>query len=262
VRVTARFAGLLLLLCLGSSGCADFWDEVTARDFNFKAYFSAKPDPLIVLRDSNDGNRRAKALAALQEPNQHGGSVEEQDAVVKILITAATQDRQPWCRQKAIASLARFKDPRVVEGLRDAYYAAGSFNPEIATRLRCETLEALGTVGDLAAVDFLVKVLREPPVEGAEQDKQQMTDERISAARALGHFNHYQGTAALVDVLRTEQDIALRETARLSLVSATGTDLPADAKAWDGLLRNSEGSAVAVQPEHKILGVLPASWWK
>jgi HEAT repeat protein len=260
VRVASRCLWLVPFTCLVSSGCADFWDEVTARDFNFKAYFSAKPDPLIVLRDSNDGNRRAKALAALQEPIQHGGSVEEQNAVVKILIAAATQDRQPWCRQKAIATLAGFKDPRAVDGLRDAYYSAGSFAPDIATRLRCEALEALGTVGNLAAVDFLVKVLREPPVEGAEQDKQQMTDERISAARALGHFNHYQGTSALVDVLRSEQDIALRDTARASLVAATGKDLPADARDWDNLLRGPDGSAVVVQPERKILGIIPVSW--
>lgn len=259
MRLAARSLWLLPLACLGSSGCADFWDEVTARDFNIKAYYSAKPDPLVVLRDCTDGNKRAKALAALQEPAQHGGSVEEQDVVVKILLTAASQDRQPWCRQKAIATLARFKDPRVADGLRDAYYAAGSFSPEIATRLRCEALEALGSVGNASSVDFLVKVLREPPVEGAEQDKQQMTDERISAARALAHYNHYQATSALVDVLRSEQDIALRQTARDSLVSATGADLPPDAKAWDDLLHRPDGSAVVAQPK-KFLGIVPVGW--
>jgi hypothetical protein len=251
---------LLPLVCLGPGGCANFWDDVTARDFTFKGYFGAKPDPLVVLRDSTDGNQRAKALAALREPAQHGGSAEEQEVVVKVLIASATQDRQPWCRRAAVSSLAHFKDPRVPEALRDAYYSAGSFAPEIATVLRCQALEALGTVGNPAAVDFLVKVLREPPVEGAEQDKQQKTDERIAAARALGHFKHYQGTAALVDVLKTEPDVALRESARASLAADTGKDLPADARAWDDLLHQPEGQAVAAKPERKLFGVVPVGW--
>jgi hypothetical protein len=250
---------LLPLACLGAGGCADMWDEVTARDFNFKAAFSAKPDPLVVLRDSVDGNQRAKALAALREPSRHGGTQEEQDVVVKVLVTAATQDRQPWCRRAALASLAKFKDPRVVDGLRDAYYSAGSFSPEIATVLRCQALESLGGVGNPAAVDFLVKVLREPPVDGPEQDKQQKTDERMAAARALGHFNNYQATGALVEVLQSEQDVALREKARASLASATGANLPADAKAWDELLHRPDGAAVAAEPK-KFLGVIPVSW--
>jgi hypothetical protein len=260
VRVAARCLWLLPLTCLGSVGCANFWDDVTARDFSFKEYFSARPDPLVVLRDSTDGNKRARALASLREPSQTGGSQEQQDVVVKVLVTAAAQDRQPWCRRAAISSLANFKDPRVVDALRDAYYSAGSFSPEISTVLRCQTLEALGNVGNPAAVDFLVKVLREPPVEGAEQDKQQKTDERIAAARALGHFKHYQGTSALVDVLKTEQDISLRESARVSLVSATGKDLPADAKAWEELLQSPDGTAVAGQPERKLFGIVPVSW--
>jgi hypothetical protein len=258
VRVVARCLWLLPFACLGSAGCADFWDEVTARDFSLKAYFAAKPDPLVVIRDSVDGNQRAKALAVLREPRETGGAVEQQDAVVKVLVTAAVQDRQPWCRRAAISSLATFKDPRAVDALRDAYYSAGSFSPEIATVLRCQSLEALGNIGNPTAVDFLVKVLREPPVEGPEQDKQQKTDERIAAAHALGHFKHYQGTAALVDVLKTEQDLALRESARTSLVAATGTELPADAKQWDELLHRTE--ATPPPPERKLFGIVPVSW--
>ena len=33
-----------------------------------------KPDPLVVLRDSSDGDERAKALRALQEPKPNGGT--------------------------------------------------------------------------------------------------------------------------------------------------------------------------------------------
>ncbi len=259
-RLAAGCLWLLPLACLGSGGCANFWDDVTARDFNFKTYFGKPPDPLVVLRDSTDGNQRAKALARLHEPQQTGGTQEEQDVVVKVLVTAATQDRQPWCRRAAIATMANFKDPRVVDALRDAYYSAGTFTPEIATVLRCQSLEALGRVGNPAAVDFLVKVLREPPVEGAEQDKQQKTDERIAAARALGNFKHYQGTSALVEVLKTEQDVSLRESARVSLVAATGADLPADAKQWDDLLHQSDQGAV-VKQERKLFGIVPVNWW-
>src|SRR5262249_12017985 len=75
--------------------------------------------------------------------------------------------------------------------------------------------------------------LREPPVAGnsADVDKQQKMDERIAAARSLGKDQHYQATAALVDVLRSEKDVALRDRAHRSLVLATGKDLPPDPQA-------------------------------
>lgn len=252
--------GFVAAACLGLNGCAGFWDEVTSRDYKLKTAFSAKPDPLVVLRDSTDGNQRARAFLALREPRQFGGTNEEQDVVVKVLIAGATQDRQPWCRRAAIASLRTFKDPRVVDGLRDAYYAAGSFSPDMATMLRCQTLEALGEVGNPNSVEFLVRVLREPPVEGPEQDKQQKTDERIAAARALGHFKHYQATEALVGVLKADQDVALRNCTRESLVAVTGRDLPADAKVWDEYLHRPSSEAVAGDGNRKLFGVIPVSW--
>src|SRR5262249_33427990 len=84
-RWTRRLTGAALA-SLGLWGCAGFGDEVTSRNFHVQALF-VKPDPLVVLRDSSDGDERAKALRALQEPKQNGGTDEEQDALVKILTT-------------------------------------------------------------------------------------------------------------------------------------------------------------------------------
>ena len=52
------------------------------------------------------------------------------------------------------------------------------------------------------------RVLKEPPVEGAAEDKQAKMDERIAAARSLRDFKDYQATEALAGVLRTDQDVA------------------------------------------------------
>jgi HEAT repeat protein len=243
------FLVLLAVGCLAHAGCANFWDEVTSRDFHFKEMFAPRPDPLWVVRNSPDGDKRAKALRALQEPLAHGGNAEEQEVVVQVLLYAASKDTQPLCRLAAIKSLRHFKDPRAAEGLKDAYYRAGSFNPETATVIRCQALEALGETANPAAVELLVQVLREPPVEGPDPDRQQKLDERIAAARALGHFKSYQATEALVGVLRTDQDVALRQRANESLQSATGKDFPADARAWSEFLHQPENQdALAARP--------------
>src|SRR5262249_11169940 len=109
------FAGAAL--CLLTCGCTGFWDEVTSREFTFKGVFS-KPKPMVVLRDCPDGDKRAKALRALHEPKAHGGTDQEQDAVVRILSTAAVSERQPLCRLAAIQALGEFKDPRAVDALK------------------------------------------------------------------------------------------------------------------------------------------------
>jgi HEAT repeat protein len=231
----------LALACQGVSGCASFWDDVTSRDFNVKWYFQ-KPDPLVVLRDSHDGDLRRKALAALREPKQYGGTDEQQDVVVEILKTAASNERQVLCRIAAIGQLAQFKDPRAVDGLKEAYYRATSFSPDQATIVRCQALRALGETHQPAAVDLLVKVVKEPPVaaEDAEQEKQQRLQERIAAARALRNFKDFQAVDALVGVLRTEPDVALRDNSNDSLRCMTGKMFPADAEVWAAFLQQTE----------------------
>lgn len=252
---------VLAAASLGASGCGGtFFDTVTRRDFTMSMLYN-KPDPLVVLRDSQDADDRARAMRGLREPLQNGGNQKDQDLIVNVLTTAAKSDRQVVCRMAAISSLRHFKDPRAIDGLKDAYYAAGGFSPETATILRCQSIDALGGTGQPAAVELLVKVLKEPPVEGATADKQQKMDERIAAARALSHFKEYQATEALADVLRTDQDVALRNRSTESLRTITGKTLPADYQPWADFL-NAPGNKDAIahgQTENKGIDLI--SWW-
>jgi HEAT repeat protein len=247
---------LFLVLVPWVGGCAGFWDEVTSRDFHVKGLF-VKSDPLVVLRDSHDGDKRAKALRALQEPNQNGGTQEEQDAILKILMTAATSERQPLCRLAAIQSLGHFEDPRAVQGLVEAYYAANAFGPDTSTVIRCQALTSLGHTRNPAAVELLARVVREPPTEGTEQERQQTLDMRIAAARALSNFHEAKGAEALVHVLKSEKDVALRDRAHESLQACTGRELPPDATAWEELIQQDGGKAVAEEQarKRKVLGL-------
>src|SRR5262245_2353851 len=245
MRYTLPVACCLLLWI---TGCANFYDELTSRDFSFKAMFQ-RTDPLIVLRDSTDGDKRAKALRALQEPKQHGGSDQDQDAIVKLLVETATHDKQPLCRLAAIETLGRFKDPRAVQGLTEAFYNATGFMADTATVIRCQALVALGETRNPAAVELLARVVKEPQAEGPEQDRQQALDVRMAAARALSHYNQPQATEALVRVMRTEKDVALRDRAYESLETATGKRLSPDDKGWDSYLQPQDArQAGAEQP--------------
>jgi hypothetical protein len=252
---------VLAAACLGSAGCGTFWDDLTRRDFTFERLYSHS-DPLEVIAKSQDADDRARAMRSLREPLQNGGDQRDQAVVVTVLTTAAMSDRQVVCRMAAISALHNFKDPRAVEGLQEAYYRAGSFNPETATILRCQALEALGATGQPGAVDLLVKVLKEPPVEGATEDKQAKTDERIAAARALGHFKQYEATAALADVLRTDQDVALRDRATESLTDITGKKLPADYQAWADFLNKPEGRDAVAKDKSANFGIDLIGWWR
>jgi PBS lyase HEAT-like repeat-containing protein len=245
------------LVSTGLCGCAGFWDNVTSRDFQVKSLF-VKLDPMVVLRDSNDGDKRAAALRALREPLQDGGSEQDQEVVVKILSTTAVSERQALCRMAAIQSLAGFKDPRAVQGLTEAYYRADSFPPDQATVIRCQALTALGETRNPTAVDLLVKVVREPPTEGSDVERQQAMDVRIAATRALRHFNQSPATDTLVQVLKTEKNVALRDSAHESLEVATGKKLSAEPKEWDEALRPQEGQKNVAAAEKgspfKLLG--------
>jgi hypothetical protein len=246
------------------AGCAGWWDEVSSRDFRVQQIWEKAPDPMTLVK-SPDGDKRAKGLRALKEPLQSGGSQQDQDAVVGVLVAGATTDPQAWCRQAAIDALRHFRDARAAEALKDAYYRADTFPPETAAALKCQTLRALGDTGNPAAVELLVRVLREPPVEGSETEKQQKMDERITAAAALGSFPQPALAAeALLGVLRTDQDVALRNRASESLGRITGKDLPPDAQAWDTVLHTPGGKdAVPDRPLNekffRLVGGI--TWW-
>jgi hypothetical protein len=240
----------VVLACGSLCGCAGWWDEVTSHDYKFKDAFKRPPDPMTVLQKDPDNDHRARALRALREPLANGGSQQEQDVVVQTLIQCATNDQQALCRLAAVETLSTFRDPRAGEALKDAFYRAGSFNPETAGIIKCRVLASLGKSGQPSAVELLVKVLREPPVEGSAPEKQQKTDERIAAARALSHFpRDSQVTEALLSVLRSDRDVALRDRAHESLVQVTGKDLPPDGQVWDEYLhRPGSQDAVAEKP--------------
>jgi HEAT repeat protein len=234
-RSAGRLAFLLGLALLAPVGCAGY-DDFSWKQMNFEVFRDPK-DPLAVIKDDKSELwARRRALLCLQEPLAHGGNQQEQDTVVQVLAYVAANDPHAPCRMAAIETMRRFKDPRIVEGLKEAYYRAGAMTPEAATVIRMLALSALGDTANPAAIDLLVRVVREPPTEGPDVDRQQKLSERAAAARALGRFKQYQAAAALVEVLRNEDDVALRERAHLSLVSATGKDLPADAKAWSDFL--------------------------
>ena len=260
-----RCPGLVRLLLVGVlswpfvAGCG-FWDDFRSRDYSIKSYF-VHEDPLVVLADKkSDGNKRARALGSLREPKQNGGTDQEQDVVVKVLVSAATSDAEAWCRIRAIESLGTFKDVRAIRGLEDAYYKADAFVPETRRDLRQHVLAALGQTGNPEAINLLVNVLQEPPPEAATtsaQDQQYYLDGRLAAATALQHFKQYRATEALALVLKSDKDIALRNEAHHSLEVATGKKLPAEFKAWDDLLHpadNPNRDAVAKDKKKGIIG--------
>jgi hypothetical protein len=214
------------LAALSLSGCAGFWDEVTSNNFQFNHLFQ-KPNPFVVLEKSNDGNERAQALRALHEPRENGGSEQDQEYVLKILATAATRDRQFLCRVAAIESLGRFKDPRVVDPLTEAFYSSGSFGPDLALRIQTQAIHALGQVHQEKAEQFLVRLVKEKPRgEGSDQDRQQIMDVRLAAIRALGHYEDTAAVQALESVVQGEKDIALRDCANESILLASGQRPP------------------------------------
>lgn len=241
-RKLRRFAGAALL-GLGLCGCSHSWDEITSREFHFKNMFDAAPEPLVVLKEDKDGDHRAKALRALGKPRYYEGPAGQREEALQYLMAAAVTDPHPLCRICAIQSLGKYKDPRSVDALKQAYYQApplaGTFQSEVVARIQCQALTALGETHHPSAVDFLVQAVKQPQADNSEQDRQQTLDIRIAAARALGNYSHYQATEALVQVLETDRDVALRDRAHESLREATGKDLPPDPKAWDNLIHTA-----------------------
>jgi hypothetical protein len=255
VTIQTRWAGRVALAAalapLSLTGCSTFWDDVTSREFRVKHLFVA-PDPLVVLRESSDGDARAKALRRLKEPKRHGGTQTDQDYVVDLLTRTATTDRQPLCRLAAIDKLGEFQDPRAGKALIEAFYQADRFAPDpgsrpynelanrfpadVRTRIQCQALVALGKTRAPEGLDLLTTVLKEPPVLDTEEERRQQMDVRIAAARALSNYKDYRATETLVQVLKKERDVALCDRVHDSLVTVTGKNLPPDAQAWDDFL--------------------------
>jgi HEAT repeat protein len=221
-----------MLAGLGSlTGCTAM-DDFSFRKMNV-GVFQRPTDPMDVVMNSKDGGARVRALAYITEPTSRGGSVEEQQHTLQVLKQCATKDLLPAARLAAIDRLRHFRDPAVVEILKEAYYNAGAFpNTETASVIRRQSLSALADTQHESAVDMLVTVLREPPAEGAEIDRQAKLDERLTAARELGRFQSPAAAAALAEVMAKESDVGLQRRVHESLVSITGQNLPIDGRAW------------------------------
>jgi hypothetical protein len=238
------FAALGVLL--GMAGCAPFWEEITSneRDWNYVFSYN-KPNPLIVLRDSKDGVRRAEALSELHEPKQHGGSDQDQEAFLSILNKAATQEQEPLCRLAAIRSLGKYHDPRAARILEYVYSlptvrpsdggAWLPFTQENNYLIKKESLFALENTRDPQAHLKMIEVARGPGPDREKAsltDRQQTQDEKIIAIRALRNYHQPESAEALKYVLRKEKDVALRDRALQSLEEVTGNRWPTAYEAW------------------------------
>jgi HEAT repeat protein len=248
-----RIAGAALT-SLSMCGCAGFWDEVTSRNFDIH-HFWDKPNPFLVLQNSDDGDQRAKALRALREPNPNGSSPKDREAVLNILVAAASKERQFLCRMAAVESLGHFQDPRAVDGLTSAFYSSTTFSQDLATRLQVQAATALGNTHQPAAEQFLLTLVQEKPqTEGSDQEKQQNMDVRLAATRALGNFNDPRVAQLLQGMVKGEKDIALRDCAKDALLASSGQRPPLiDFKAVEELIlpasfRSTDDSDEPVTP--------------
>src|SRR5260221_1505971 len=184
----------LLLACaalaLPLGGCATFWDEAFSRERDLGAYFHPA-DPLVVIRDSTDGERRAKALASLREPAQTHGNAQDQEAYLQILTTAARTDRDPLCRLGALQALGHFKDTRAARALEEVYKQTKlPFTQDFNTMIRQTALTSLEKTGDDGSRQLLILIARQPgPAQDASSaDRRQTQDEKLIAIRALAKY--------------------------------------------------------------------------
>jgi HEAT repeat protein len=210
------------------AGCANLWDDVTARGFKVRNLYT-RDDPMTVLNTNTDGDERVKALRALKEPRANGGGEAEQDRVMEILTRAAVTEPQPNVRIAAIETLGKFQDPRAVPALTSAYEATNQLAGDAAANVRCLALTSLGQTRRPEAIRYLVRVAQtETPPEAPERDRQQVRDCRLAAVRALSHFEYSREVGeAMARLLQTEKDVALRDRATETYVAVTGAQPPA-----------------------------------
>lgn len=242
-RQLIGLATMAFVSCL--AGCAGpaWWDNVTSRDFKVKEMFSS-PDPMTVLRESTDGDARAKALRSLKEPRANGGSDAQQEEVLKMLAQSALADPQPLCRLSAIQSLGRFKDPRAAGALIQAYDSASKLPSEVSGAIQSQVLASLGESRQPAAVQYLVQTAMRPtPADATDRDRQVVRDNRLAAVRALRNFDGSPEVGeAMAKLLETERDVALQDRARETYAKVTGREPPTNGAppAADSVQRNDD----------------------
>lgn len=235
-------ATLAAASCVCLAGCTGVGEDIkeSVSDFLYK------PDPLTEVKTAKAGDRKAKFLGQLQEPLQNGGSQQEQDEVVTLLIAHATEDPFPPCRLQAIYALGRFKDERAAPALEQAYYNASAFSPEIANLIRQQALRSLGETRTPRARDVLLRVAKARAREKNQFDQKLTQDERMAAIRALEEFRDPEVAAALAAIWKTEDDVALRERTRETFQIVTGgRTLPDDPQALDAVIQDPAQAPVA-----------------
>lgn len=287
-----RLIAVAALVAAGS-GCASTWESMTSRRFRdkpFETMFESE-DPLTTLRESPDGETRARAMRRLKEPAANGRPQAEQDEAVQILTTAATSDPSPWVRMAAIDALGKFQDPRAVETLAAAYYQASGttesapqptpsvvtaggrtpgvlterfgllgpqgFPSDQAANIRGRALEALARTGRPEAVEFLARVAggQELP---ANEDPAANEFVRQRAVAGLGQVRSKEAVHALAQVLAAEhgKDVTLTDLAHGGLVSLTGQNRPADPQQWDAVVQAGFEIAPEPTPLQRAVGLL------
>jgi HEAT repeat protein len=128
--------------------------------------------------------------------------------------------------------------------------AVSQFTPDTVTTIQCLTLKGLGERRTPEGLRLLIQIASAPTdrpkksgVETAgaslgldavsaasEPDR---ADVRLAAIRALGNYERDSDAAkALVAVLKTDRDVAVRGRTHESLMKITGQDIPPDGQAW------------------------------
>jgi hypothetical protein len=181
--------GGVAAVTLALTGCAGTYDLVTSQRFKERPFHTlfTREHPIDVLEHVQEGDDRARAMRALEEPRENGGTSADQDRLIAILQASATTDPRPLCRLAAVDALSRFKDPRVGPILITAYQnapydtppAAGTdavapaglnslktavsqFTPDTVTTLQCRALESLGRHRNAEGLRLLVQVASAP----------------------------------------------------------------------------------------------------
>ena len=198
-------------------------------------YTISPPDPVKVLKTSQSGDKRAQALQRLREPLRNGGTQVQQDEMIELLTYEATRSPNPLCRLQAIGALGRFEDPRAPKILTDAYYSSKDFPLEHTNNLiKQKSLASLSLKNTPEARTLLIQVARANARESISSERQYTTDERLAAIRGLANYKaSSDSVTTLVHILKTDEDIAIRNSAHEALKTATGKNLPADVTRWE-----------------------------
>jgi len=256
------------------SGCAETMENMTSEHFKqapftnmYHALFYKDEDPLDLLRKSQEGDVRAKAMMVLQEPKRSGRPASDQDEVIQILQASATTDNRAICRLGAVEALGRFEDPRATQILMQAYSAANqseaalsnvaqtglrtrfplgamsSFTPDMIITIQSRTLESLGKQHRQDALPLLFEVAMMPAKKQPNSSPENLLAEgslgqdpfdlRLAALRALENYKGDQTAAQfLYKVVTTETDVAIKDRAYMSLKTVTGKDWAPTAPEW------------------------------